>query len=198
MARTLLIPLLAIAGCYDPTFADCTTTCGDSALCPDGLTCTDGYCRTAGATDSCEGNMSACPPMPPLQCGTSAPLEPPNCFAVCNVAQTGTAARTFKLGSWHLAVLDTPAKIQAARAAAGASPVWIALGQQAGQTSPAAGWQWMRSTGPAVPATTTDWATGQPDDGDGTENAAQDCGALTSSGWSDEACTASHPLLVTP
>jgi hypothetical protein len=208
VARALLIAATAAAaalgaGCYDPTFDDCTTTCSTSNLCPDGLTCNGGYCRTAGATGGCEGNIMRCPPMPPLQCGsaTSVELDPPNCFAVCapvDGMSTGSAALSFAVNTWHAAVLDDPAKQAAARTATGGTTTWIALHQQTAQATPDAGWQWQRGSAAGTAATMTDWATGQPDDGDAVENDIEDCGALTSTGWIDEACGTSHPFLIQP
>ncbi len=199
MARLVLIAIALVGSCYDPTFADCTTTCSSSALCPDDLACTGGYCRPAGATGSCEGMMMSCPPMAPLQCGNAARPEPPNCFAVCTgMASDAATARAFKINTWHLAVLDDPAKAAAARTVAGGTAVWIALVQATGQTAPAAGWRWSRDGQAGAALGTADWASGQPDDGDGTENGAEGCAAMTSAGWTDDACTATHPLLIAP
>lgn len=199
MVRALLITAVLAAGCYEPTFEDCTTTCSTSNLCPDGLTCTDGYCRTAGASGSCEGNMSACPPMPPLECNSaSGKLEPPNCFAVCEMTGSAGAARNFTKNTWHLAVLDTPDKQAAARATVGGATVWIALLQQSNQASPATGWQWMRNGAAQPLGAMADWQTDQPDDADGTESNQQNCGALSASGWLDDDCATGHTFLVAP
>jgi hypothetical protein len=200
MARALLIAsLLATAACYDPTFDDCTTTCSTSDLCPDGLTCTAGYCRTAGATDSCEGHMTSCPQAPPMQCMNTAhaKLQPPNCFAVCEVGGDATAARAFTVNTWHLAVLDDAMKQAGARTAAADATLWIALQQTAAQTVPGAGWEWKRDA-QTTPLGVADWAANQPDDADGNENAEEDCGAITQAGWIDDACTASHAFLIAP
>jgi hypothetical protein len=194
--------VLALAGCYAPDVADCADQCDSSNLCPDGLTCESGFCRAAGATGTCAGTQDAagsgsdtCPAIPMQQGCTLVGPEPvePYCYVAC-AAATGTSANAFSVGTWHAAVLDAPEKLMAATVVAGPNTLWIGLQQDAAATSPAMGWTWHGGTvAPQLP-----WAAGQPDDGDGVENGAEQCATLIGSGFSDAACTASHPYLIQP
>jgi hypothetical protein len=53
--RFLLASLLGcLAGCYDPTTADCTVTCSGSDECASGQTCgSDGYCAAPDVAGGC-------------------------------------------------------------------------------------------------------------------------------------------------
>jgi hypothetical protein len=199
-----LVLALALAGCYAPDIADCADRCDTSNLCPDGLTCEAGYCRTEGATGACTASQqdmpdaatgSACPAVPMAQgCQLVGPQPVmPYCMAAC-AASTGTAALAFSVGTWHAAVLDAPEKLTAAMTAAGSAATWVGLVQPTGESSPSAGWMW--STGGTVGP--LPWAAGQPDDGDHTENGAEQCATLAGSAFADEPCTASHPYLIQP
>jgi len=201
MVRLVLIA--ALAGCYAPDVADCVDRCDSSNLCPDGLTCQAGFCRADGASGTCstaqdmpDAATAMCPPIPMMQGCTLAGAQPvtPYCYVLC-AAATGTSANAFTAGgSWHAAVLDSPGKLAAAVTAAGASPAWIGLEQGSGAAAPDASWSWHGGTA----ATQLPWNAGQPDDGDHTENGAEQCATLAGSGFSDEACTASHVFLIQP
>ena len=56
--RGLLCSALLLAGCPDPTFANCAVACGAAGACPSGTSCRDGYCLRAGAP-SCVDAMPA-------------------------------------------------------------------------------------------------------------------------------------------
>lgn len=203
MVRLVLIA--ALAGCYAPDVADCVDRCDSSNLCPDGLTCQSGYCRAEGATGTCSSssmNMpdapgsASCPPVP-MQQGCSlvgaAPVVP-YCLTLC-AAATGTTANAFTAGgSWHAAVLDTPVKMMTASTVIGPNATWVGLEQGSGATSPSASWMWHGG----AQVTQLPWNAGQPDDGDHTENGAEQCATLAGSGYSDEPCSASHPFLIEP
>jgi hypothetical protein len=195
-----LVLALALAGCYSPDLADCADRCDTSNLCPDGLTCQAGYCRTEGATGTCSSQQdmpdaanASCPPIPMQQGCQLASPQPvvPYCYVACT-ATTGTAALAFS--PWRAAVLDTPEKLAAAMAIAGPTTMWVGLEQGSGAGSPSASWSWV--TGAALGS--LPWATGQPDDGDHTENGAEQCATLTGSAFSDEPCSASHQYLLQP
>ena len=203
MVRLVLIA--ALAGCYAPDVGDCVDRCDSSSLCPDGLTCQAGYCRADGATGTCAsssmdmpdaaGSNASCPPVPMQQgCSLAGPMPVvPYCLTLC-AAATGTTANAFTVGgSWHAAVLDTPVKLAAASAITGATATWVGLEQGSGAASPADGWTWRGTAVTQLP-----WNAGQPDDGDHTENGAEQCGTLAGSGFSDEPCSASHPFLLEP
>jgi hypothetical protein len=67
------------------------------------------------------------------------------------------------------------------------SAMWIGLEQAPGATTPQAGWSWI--SGAALDF--TDWASGQPNDGDGseTDHAEQCAYSSTQTTWQDTPCT---------
>jgi hypothetical protein len=192
VVRFLLISLLA--GCYHPALEDCVDTCGASHLCPDGLSCVAGYCTNGGtcsapsdAPPMHDSTPAGCPAVPNLApCATvAAPPVPPYCFAVCTSPATSMGANMFSSGSWHVAVILDAAEEAAAQVVVGAGEPWIGLLQAPGGSNVATGWHWIMQAGdPAFTA----WASGQPDDGNGTEDNLENCGTITASGWVDEPC----------
>jgi hypothetical protein len=212
------LPLLLLAGCYRPEVADCATTCAESLQCPDGLQCLDGYCRVEGAASVClpagadaratDASTAAdallaidggsCPPVPlHMQGCEEAELEPPPvppyCFVLCTSAATGTAALAFDVGNWHAATLATSAEIAAALAIAGEEvPVWIGLSQDPTATTPGDAWRWVDGDALA----NRNWVAGQPDDADGAENQAEQCGGFGPPGWADDPCSIARPFLI--
>lgn len=213
MARLVLIAasLGALAGCYNPQVADCVDTCGTSRLCPEGLTCAGGFCRVEGASGSCTtvdaavstdastdapaADAMGCPPVPMQQgcTGVGPPPVMPYCIAACADA-TGMVATMFNQVGWHPVVIQDSAKLAAVMAVANTQTAWIGLTQPPGQATMAAGWQW---PGGNV-ATFTSWAGGQPDDGDGVENNAEQCATISNAAWSDEPCSNVHVWLIEP
>jgi hypothetical protein len=62
---------------------------------------------------------------------------------------------------------------------------WIGLSQSDNATTPGMGWTWNGKT----PVVYTHWVTGKPDDGDGRESGAEQCGKLQPDGqWDDAGC----------
>jgi len=55
-----ILALVALVGCYKPTFADCTVRCDVSQGCPGGLACRGGYCSSSKVctTSSSDGKSS--------------------------------------------------------------------------------------------------------------------------------------------
>lgn len=141
-------------------------------------------------------DAAVCPPPPTASpCATTNPPPmPPYCFTVCTTASSPMTAANFMSGTWHAAVITDAAEEAAAVAAIGGGSVWIGL-IQSNPTVPSDGWHWIMQ-GPPLPFTA--WASGQPDDGDGTESHAEDCGALGPAGWTDESCFTNRPFLIEP
>jgi hypothetical protein len=66
--------------------------------------------------------------------------------------------------------------------------IWVGIEQAANQATPIAGWSW-NNDGTAPPYLR--WASGQPNDGDGTEDGVEQCAySSTSTTWQDTPCTA--------
>lgn len=213
MVRLVLIALFA--ACYEPQFADCADTCGTSRICPEGLTCESGFCRAPGATGSCELDPTvdagidasttnpppdgpppmACPPTPIMQgCSPVGPMPTmPYCHVTC-AAKTGTDALAFTVGSWHAAVIADATELAAAMTSSANQPAWIGLRQPPAQAMPQTAWAWLNG----APLAFSAWAPAQPDDGNGTENDAEQCGLLAEGKWADEACTLSRPFVIEP
>lgn len=181
--RVLSLFVVALAGCYDPTIADCQFTCPDNK-CPGDQTCVAGICRRPGASGKC-----ACPD-PPTGCGLMS-NSADECLAVCSTARTWDDARTAcaATGQWQLAVLDTPDTLSAAETALRSSATWIGL-HRSSVLDPA--WTWITG-GASISATAPDWA------GNGHEGVATFTCAATSGGklYSDD-CSTSHPAACTP
>jgi hypothetical protein len=69
---------------------------------------------------------------------------------------------------------------------------WIDLEQAATATTPAAGWSWH---GDGFPLTSTNWATNEPDDGNGTESGKEQCAIDDGNGqWHDVSCAQGAPF----
>ena len=213
MVRLVLVAALASAlgACYEPQFADCVDTCGTSGICPEGLSCQNGFCRTEGATGSCENGSNnpvdapmpidgppsgTCPPVPMMQGCMPVGPQPvmPYCHVTCSPPKTGTDALAFRVGSWHAAVISDVTELNAAMSTTANQPAWIGLRQMPSQGAPTAGWSWVNST----PLTYNAWAPMQPDDGNMAEDDAEQCAVLAMSKWADEPCTMMRPYVIEP
>ncbi len=155
------------------------------------------------AVDAMADAPIVCPAVPTTAPCTSVNIanpQPPYCFTVCTSATTPNNFSTLVSGTWHVAVIESTAEEAAAVAALGGiTSAWIALDQMTmggpPPTTPSDGWHWI---GQPPPLTFTAWAFGQPDDGDGTENHVEDCGAIGPNGWTDEQCGNARPFLIEP
>ncbi|XXF79973.1 lectin-like protein [Myxococcaceae bacterium GXIMD 01537] len=88
----------------------------------------------------------------------------------------------------RLAVPASAADNELIRSINGGELVHLGFQQASGQSSPSAGWRTVEGDAP----TYTRWSSGEPNDKDGAENGAQNCGRMWASGeWDDIACTSS-------
>jgi hypothetical protein len=161
-----------IGSCYDPNATDCQFKCSaPDDKCPSDTSCNAGFCRTENFTGTCSDGVadsgidsptSTCSPVP-AGCMLVA-ADTVQCLAVCPTTGTYSAGSTeCMLGGtgYHLAVLDTKAKLYAAAAAlsgsgsgtvAGSSTIhWIGLERATGV------WTWV--TGGTVPDGDPLWTT---------------------------------------
>jgi hypothetical protein len=198
-----LVLIVLVAGCYDPTVADCADTCGADHLCPDGLTCDgQGYCRIAGAAGMCgsgsgsgSGPGSGCPIAPmghgTPDCATAMPINAaaPDCLVACQPAATGSATLGYSEGTWHAARIASQTAETTAKSLA-TSPLWIGLRAPNGMGATKSAWTWTD----AMPATYNDWGAGQPVD----NGSAGNCAAVGPGGWMSEPCTNTHGFLIDP
>jgi hypothetical protein len=191
--------LVALAGCYHPELQDCADHCEASGLCPDGLSCVGGYCRVAGATGQCAGEMidaptgGSCPPMAPqgqdgcLMVDPAVPVAP-ECYVICGGTVTGTTALAYHFMSWLPAsIVSSQQESDAEGLLASGEMVWLGLHAPAGQGTSLSAWMW--ADGKAM--TYMHWAASQPVD-----NATENCAVLTSMGWISDSCSGSHPFLI--
>jgi len=201
MGRILLIAF--VAGCYNPTVADCVDTCDSEQLCPDGLTCQAGYCRIAGAAGTCStgsgsgsgsGSGGSCPMAPQghgtPDCTTAMPVTPapPDCLVECSPPAAGSAAAGWITGTWHEATVSSPTAEATAKTIVGAAHAWIGLHAPPNMGATPSAWTWTDGTA----ATFVDWANGQPVD----NGSAGNCASVGATGWVSEPCTSSHPFLI--
>jgi len=138
------------------------------------------------ATPACSTTGLVCPGSSPmlLACGTS------DCWAGCSngtpVAQAIAAVNCVAWGG-TLARLDNLTESTCIQDSLNGA-VWLGLVQADNSGSPSAGWSW---NGDGVTPSYFHWAGGQPDDGGGGENNAENCAYLgTSEQWQDVSCTA--------
>ena len=110
------------------------------------------------------------------------------CWIQCNDTVSELAA-AFRCNGWggKLAPLYTAADQACAQLASEAS--WTGYTQPLFQRNPDDKWSW---NGDGNPATYTNWAPGQPNDGDDRENSAENCAYMsTPTGlWQDTSCFA--------
>jgi hypothetical protein len=67
VVKSLALTLVFVAGCYGPSYSDCTIACSAETGCPSGFSCSmsENLCRTGETTDSCttvmdDGGGSSC------------------------------------------------------------------------------------------------------------------------------------------
>lgn len=198
--QSLGLALLVLAGCYAP-FAAEGAPCATSDQCPSQQRCVLGQCSltdrdAAVPPDRDAPSIDDAPPgdAPPLRCGFSSIVCNGNlsimtcaqrCWLICS-EPVSRAAALDRCTGWPgmLAEIDSPDE-QACLNDKVIFRAWSGLAQSQNQASAGAGWTWNATRSLAY----TNWQLGAPNDLDGVENNAEQCGLLQPNGtWDDEAC----------
>ncbi|HEX3475813.1 MAG TPA: C-type lectin domain-containing protein [Kofleriaceae bacterium] len=194
-----------LAGCYSPRIQE-GAPCSSPDECPAAQRCVQGTCRLRdlpadarapeidAAVDARPDAMVLACATTGLTCGGTATAFPcgGHCWVYCPSAATWTDASQSCIG-WQgaLGQVDDAAEETCVIAQITAQS-WIGLSQSAAATTPGMGWTWNGKT----PVVYTHWVTGKPDDGDGRENGAEQCGKLQPDGqWDDAGCTQDNRFL---
>jgi hypothetical protein len=127
---------------------------------------------------------------PPLACDASNyPCADPFfkvcgnlCYVVCNVALTRAAAAP-ACNAWGGALAIVPDATHHDCLATITNDSWVGLAQSSGAAGLTAGWQWIDGK-----AHLLNWNAGEPNDGDGVEDGAEQCGLFDSAGYIDAGC----------
>lgn len=209
---SVLALISALAGCYSAPFFPDGEPCDRPQQCPDPQRCVMGRCSLhdappvdADPAPRPDAGMPDAPPVdapPPLPCvatglgcsaGTATVFQcGTQCWVKCSAAVPRDFASTTCAGwSGALGEIDDATEETCVNAHIATATFWIGAIQGAGATTPADRWTW-NGTAQMV---YTDWATGKPDDADGVENGAEQCGAIRPGGtWDDDGCTAALPF----
>ncbi|MDB4953794.1 MAG: hypothetical protein JWO36_1363 [Myxococcales bacterium] len=195
---------ILLAACYAPD-PQSGIPCAPGNLCPEGQRCRTGVCQPDGTViddaqkladgqatqDSgladARADATACS-FAGLTCAGSIGSTRCNslCFVFCSDGVTEPSAEA-RCQAWggHLASILSQADEDCLNNAH-PDAAWIGHVQASVLLSPAAGWSWIAGQ----PVTYTNWSTGQPDDGDGIENGAEQCAyKSTTNVWLDAPCT---------
>jgi hypothetical protein len=146
-----VVSVAAIAGtstvaCYDPSIADCKFTCGVDSSCPAGFTCATGNVCRDSTTGSCGSNEDIDAPMcpaAPAGCGSGMlvlALGSNVCFTSCDTPEQFGDAMGSCTPPWHLATLDTSAKLLAVPLQN--EPFWVG----ARRSTPAQPFEWLQTS----------------------------------------------------
>ena len=191
-----------LAGCYSPVARE-GAPCDSSEQCPWSQHCVLGACSTREAPP-----IDASPPEPDmaidgppidmivrlpcittgLNCGGGQAVQFPcggNCWVRCTANVTRNMAKT-ACTNW-MGVLGeiNDATEQGCVEMKITAPSWIGLTQSGPATTPSMGWTWNDGAAPVY----TNWSPNKPDDADGVENGAEQCGDIRMDGtWDDDGC----------
>jgi len=187
---------LLIAACYSPA-APVGAPCGPGGTCPSGQHCVANVCELSsggqpdgGSNGSDGGDCSA----HGLSCdnGNATAFSCAGaCVVMCsaNVSQFSAESACRGWGGHLVAV--TSSSLDNCLHQHDSGTLWIGLTQSDNATTPASGWSWIG--GASLVGNYTNWESSQPDDGDGTENGAEQCGIIDGSGtWADSSCSQTH------
>lgn len=207
MTACRAVAIALLAGCYSPRPQE-GAPCNAPEQCPTGQRCVLGSCRLrdlpadadGGAPDSGAAVDARLDAMvlpctaDGLTCGGGAMAFPcgGHCWVYCPTATTWTSASQSCTG-WQGALGQVDDATEDTCAAAQiAADSWIGLSQSDPATTPGMGWTWNGKT----PVVYTHWVNGKPDDGDGRESGAEQCGKMQTDGqWDDAGCTQANRFL---
>jgi hypothetical protein len=112
-----------------------------------------------------------------------------HCWARCTSGATWNAASTACTG-WRgaLGQIDDDTEQTCVAMRLPGAPMWIGLRQSDNATTPDRDWFWNTASNAVV---YTHWQSGKPDDSDGRENRAEQCGKIQANAtWDDVVCNA--------
>lgn len=206
--RAVVIALLA--SCYSPRIQE-GAPCSSTGVCPTGQHCVLGSCRLRDpATDAAIDGLDldaagdAMPDAMPcpttgLTCGGTPTMFMcgGHCWVYCPSATDWTTASQ-RCIDWQGALGEVDdgteqtcvsSYIMSTRTTVAS---WIGLSQKPNQAMPGMGWTWNGK----LDVKYTHWANGKPDDSDGRENGAEQCGKMETDGqWDDTECTQTNRFL---
>lgn len=200
--RAVVIALLA--SCYSPRVQE-GAPCSSMGACPTGQRCVLGSCRLRDPADAAVDGLDGDAPadarpdaMPCTTTGLTCGGMPTmfvcglHCWVYCPKPTTWTSASQSCIG-WQGALGevddDDEQKCVSPNITAAS---WIGLLQDDAATKPGMGWKWNGKTDVVY----THWANGKPDDGDGSEGGAEQCGKMETGGlWDDAGCTQANHFL---
>jgi hypothetical protein len=196
--RAVVIALLA--GCYSPRAQE-GAPCNAPEQCPTGQRCLVGACRLRdppadAELDAPDGDAAVDARLDAmvlpctttgLTCGGTATAFPcgGHCWVSCPSTATWPDASQSCTG-WQgaLGQVDDLTEETCVISHITATS-WIGLSQNDAATTPGMGWTWNGKTAVVY----THWQSGKPDDGDGSEGGAEQCGKMQPDGqWDDAGC----------
>lgn len=209
--RAYAVALAVTAGCYGPR-VPAGSPCDTAEQCPLRQHCIQGFCSFRDAPDidapapepdappPIDASPDAMPDAAPLACSTAGLTCTGGtvtmftcggkCWVLCTQQRTREQARA-ACADWSglLGQIDDATEQACVEMHNGDFDRWFNPIQLANATQPAMGW----TLNGVTPIVYTHWRNGEPNDGDGTENGAQNCATFQTDGtWADSPCTDAH------
>ncbi len=197
----LAIWLVGFAGCYNPSNSQEGAPCQRSKQCPDPQQCVLGSCslhappvdaRPPPSPDAMLDAQVDATPLPCVTDGLSCGGTPTvfmcgnQCWVKCTGAvlrATAATACTNWMGA--LGKIDDATEESCVASHIISAAFWVGLIQGDGALTPGDKWTWNGTT----PINYKNWATGEPNDGDGNETGKEQCATIRpGGGWDDDNC----------
>jgi hypothetical protein len=176
--------LVALAGCYSPALPMAMDSAPpDAPRPPDATSPNDGPPVVAnGGTAGMDAldcpALPACDTQVMFVCGG-------RCQVLCQTKSSQDQATLGCLGwSGYLAVIDSAAEDSCVKDELGSDLAWIGLVQGPSAVNPGDDWVWVRAS-----TYFEGWSGTEPNDGDGSENLAEQCAIASNAGWADRGCS---------